>query len=156
MSTSTLPAIERSLTVDVPPDWAFRFFTEKIGDWWPLEDYSTLARNGRRPDEVVFEPGVGGRVYERLGDKTAVWGVVNAWDPPNRVVFSWRVNPEWPDETEVEITFSPQNGGTRVQLRHTGWERLGDRAEAARAGYADGWGDVLENYEAALGAVAAN
>jgi uncharacterized protein YndB with AHSA1/START domain len=152
MSTSTFPAVERSLTVDVPPEWAFRFFTEKIGDWWPLEDYSTfaMARRGR-PDEVVFEPGIGGRVYERLGDEVAVWGVVNAWDPPNRVAFSWQTNPNWPGDTEVEITFTPELGGTRVRLRHTGWERLGDRAEEARASYAGGWGEVLGHYEEAIG-----
>jgi uncharacterized protein YndB with AHSA1/START domain len=152
MSTRTFPAVERSLTVDVSPDWAFRFFTEKIGDWWPLEDYSTFAMDERgRPDEVVFEPGIGGRVYERLGDETAVWGVVNVWDPPNRVAFSWQTNPEWPGETEVEITFTPQNGGTRVVLRHTGWEHLGERAEAAHASYAGGWREVLQHYEEAVG-----
>jgi uncharacterized protein YndB with AHSA1/START domain len=152
MSTRTFPAVERSLIVDVAPDWAFSFFTEKIGDWWPLEDYSIFASDGRgRPDQVVFEPGVGGRVLERLGDQEAVWGVVNVWEPPNRVAFSWKTNPEWPDETRVEITFTPEGSGTRVQLRHTGWERLGDRAEAARAGYAGGWGEVLEHYEAAVG-----
>jgi hypothetical protein len=101
MSTRTFPAVERSLTVDVAPDWAFRFFTEKIGDWWPLEDYSIFAMNERgRPDEVVFEPGIGGRVYERLGDEEAVWGVVNVWDPPNRVAFTWKTNPDWEGDTQ--------------------------------------------------------
>jgi uncharacterized protein YndB with AHSA1/START domain len=152
MSTRTFPAVERSLTVDVAPDWAFRFFTEKIGDWWPLEDYSIFAMDGRgRPDEVVFEPGVGGRVLERRGEEEAVWGEVRVWEPPHRVAFSWRTNPDWPADTEVEITFTPKDGGTRVQLRHTGWERLGDKAEAAHASYAGGWGEVLGRYEAAIG-----
>ena len=89
MSTRTFPAVERSLTVDVSPDWAFRFFTEKIGDWWPLEDYSTFAMDERgRPDEVVFEPDVGGRVLGRLGDEEAVWGEVRAWEPTHSVAFS--------------------------------------------------------------------
>ena len=151
MSTRTFPAVERSLTVDVAPDWAFRFFTEKIGDWWPLEDYSIFATNGRgRPDEVVFEPGIGGRVLERLGDEEAVWGVVNVWDPPRCVAFSWKTNPNWQSDTQVAITFTAEGAGTRVQLRHTGWERLGDRAEAAHASYAGGWGEVLGHYEAAV------
>jgi uncharacterized protein YndB with AHSA1/START domain len=152
MSTSTFPVVERSLTVDVAPDWAFRFFTEKIGDWWPLEEYSTFAMGERgRPDAVVFENGVGGRVYERLGDEVAVWGVINVWEPPNRVAFSWKTNPNWQDDTEVEITFTPEGSGTRVRLRHTGFERLGDRAEAAHASYAGGWGEVLGHYEEAVG-----
>jgi uncharacterized protein YndB with AHSA1/START domain len=151
MSTSILPAVERSLTVDVPVDWAFSFFTEKISDWWPLEEYSIFVMNGRgRPDAVVFEPGVGGRVLERLGDEEAVWGEVRVWEPPRRVVFSWRTNAEWPDSTEVELTFAPHGNGTRVLLRHTGWERLGDKAERARAGYASGWGEVLAHYESAI------
>jgi uncharacterized protein YndB with AHSA1/START domain len=151
MSVRALPAVERSLTVDVSPDWAFRFFTEKIGDWWPLEEYSLLATEaGGRPDEVVFEAGVGGRVYERLGDEIAVWGVVSVWEPPGRVAFSWRTNRELEAETDVEITFKPEGNGTRVLLRHTGWERLGERAETARASYSSGWGEVLERYEQAL------
>jgi uncharacterized protein YndB with AHSA1/START domain len=151
MSTSAFAAVERSLTVDVAPEWAFGFFTERIGDWWPLADYSRFVTDeGVRPDEVVFEPNIGGRVYERLGDRVAVWGIVNVWEPPNRVAFSWKTNPEWPDETYVEITFSPEGAGTRVQLRHTGWERLGDRAERARAGYASGWGTVLGHYQEAV------
>jgi uncharacterized protein YndB with AHSA1/START domain len=152
MSTRTFPAVERTLTVDVAPEWAFRFFTDKIGDWWPLEDYSIFGSSGRgRPDQVVFEPGVGGRVYERLGDEVEVWGVVKAWEPPGRVAFSWRTNRDWPDDTDVEITFTAEGGGTRVRLRHTGWERLGDRAERAHAGYSGGWAEVLAHYEEAVG-----
>jgi uncharacterized protein YndB with AHSA1/START domain len=152
MSTRTFPAVERTLSVDVAPAWAFRFFTEKIGDWWPLEEYSIFVANGRgRPDEVVFEQGVGGRVYERLGDDVAVWGVIKAWEPPHRVAFSWRTNRNWPDDTDVEITFAPEGSATRVHLRHTGWERLGERAEAAHASYSGGWGEVLAHYEEAVG-----
>jgi len=75
---------------------------------------------------------------------------VNVWDPPNRVAFTWKTNQDWDGDTQVEITFTPEGGGTRVQLRHTGWERVGDRAEAARESYAGGWGEVLEHYEAAV------
>ena len=152
MSTRVFPAVERSLTVDVSPEWAFEFFTGKIGDWWPLEDYSIFSTSGRgRPDEVVFEPEVGGRVYERLGNETEVWGEVQAWEPPHRVAFSWRTNRNWPGHTDVEVTFTSEGGGTRVRLRHTGWELLGERAEAAHASYAGGWGEVLAHYEEAIG-----
>jgi uncharacterized protein YndB with AHSA1/START domain len=151
MSTTTFAPIERSLTVDVDPDWAFRFFTEKIGDWWPLEDYSVFAMTGRgRPDAVLFEPGVGGRVYERLGDDEAIWGVVTAWEPPHRVVFSWNTNADWPADTEVELTFSAEGNGTRVHVRHTGFDRLGEVAEAAHMGYTRGWGEVLGRYGEAI------
>jgi uncharacterized protein YndB with AHSA1/START domain len=155
MNASTLPAVERSLIVDVPAEWAFKFFTERIGDWWPLEQYSIFSSSGRgRPDEAVFEPRVGGRVFERLGDEEADWGEVLVWEPPRRVVFSWQVNPDWPDATEVEITFTPEGEGTRVALEHRGWERLGGKGPEAREGYANGWIEVLSNYE--QGAAAAS
>ena len=152
MATRTLPPVERSLTVDVAPEWAFEFFTAKVGDWWPLEDFSIFASDGRgRPDEVVFEPEVGGRVYERLGDEVELWGRIQEWEPPHRVAFSWRTNRDWPADTDVEITFLPEGAGTRVTLRHTGWERLGERAEAAQASYSGGWAQILGRYETAIG-----
>jgi uncharacterized protein YndB with AHSA1/START domain len=148
MNASTLPAVERSLIVDVPVEWAFTFFTERIGDWWPLEQYSIFSSSGRgRPDEAVFEPRVGGRVFERLGDREEDWGEVLVWEPPRRIVFSWQVNRDWPDATEVEITFTPEGDGTRVALQHRGWERLGAKAVEAREGYANGWIEVLSHYE---------
>jgi uncharacterized protein YndB with AHSA1/START domain len=153
MSTTMFPPIERSLTVDVEPEWAFRFFTEKIGDWWPLEDYSVFAMTGRgRPDEVRFEPGIGGRVYERLGEEEATWGVVRVWEPPDRIVFSWNTNGDWPEDTEVELTFTPEGDRTRVHVLHTGFERLGEQAEPAHTGYDRGWGEVLGRYGEAISA----
>lgn len=151
MSTMTFPPIERSLTVDADPERAFRFFTEKIGDWWPLEDYSVFSMTGRgRPDSIHFEPGVGGRVYERLGDEEATWGEVKVWEPPHRVVMSWNTNADWPEDTEVELTFSEERSGTRVHVRHTGFERLGEVAEPAHTGYTRGWGEVLGRFEEAI------
>jgi hypothetical protein len=46
----------------------------------------------------------------------------------------------------VEVAFLPDGDGTRVELTHTGWEALGERAEQARRSYDQGWVPVLERF----------
>jgi uncharacterized protein YndB with AHSA1/START domain len=46
----------------------------------------------------------------------------------------------------VTITFSAEGPGTRVQVRHTGWEKLGDDMEEAVASYDMGWDTVMGLY----------
>ena len=64
----------------------------------------------------------------------------------HRVVYSW--HPGRGEETaqEVEITFGPEGEGTRVDIRHYGWERLGDRLEETIASYNEGWDKVIAVY----------
>ncbi len=47
------------------------------------------------------------------------------------------------------MRFAADGEGTRVDLEHRGWERLGDIASEAREGYESGWPGVLELYRAA-------
>ena len=82
--------------------------------------------------------------------RDAVWGKVLAWEPPTRLQFTWR--PGFADETpdtELEVTFTPEGDGTRVELVHSGWEKLEDGAKS-RAGYDGGWDGVLEAYRKAI------
>jgi len=69
---------------------AFRLFTEDIGGWWPVAGHAV------RPDQVaavVLEGRVGGRLYERWHDGgEADWGQVLAWEPPTRLLLTWRPN----------------------------------------------------------------
>lgn len=148
MSTIALPAINRSLTVAASPDRAFEVFTARIADWWPTEIHSIAAQQDRgRPDTVVLEPRVGGRLYEREGDEEHQWANVLIYDPPNRLVLEWKVNPKAPAPTEIEVTFTPEGDGTRVDLEHRGWDRLGDLAEEGHKSYDEGWDGVLACYE---------
>jgi hypothetical protein len=50
--------------------------------------------------------------------------------------------------TEVEVLFTPESGGTRVDLEHRHLERMGDRAGAVRemVDAPGGWGGLLELY----------
>ena len=136
--------VEKSVTVSVPVGRAFEVFTAEIGTWWPLR---THAVDTERSETVVMEGRVGGRLYERTpSGEEHVWGTLVAWEPPNRIVYSW--HPGRGEETaqEVEITFSPEGEGTRVDIRHYGWERLGDRLEETIASYNEGWDKVIAVY----------
>jgi DNA-binding transcriptional ArsR family regulator/uncharacterized protein YndB with AHSA1/START domain len=145
--------VRRSVTVAAAPERAFAVFTERFGEWWPLELHSIAVddpepgREGEVPAGAAIEPGEGGRVYERLADGTELgWGHVTTWDPPNRLVLSW--NPSRADRphTEIEITFTAEGDGTRVDLEHRGWERLGPRGAQVREGYASGWVGTLDRF----------
>jgi uncharacterized protein YndB with AHSA1/START domain len=139
--------VEKSVTVSVPVERAFEVFTAEIGAWWPLRTHSV---DSARSETVVMESWVGGRLYERSpSGEEHVWGTIAAWEPPSRVVYSW--HPGRGEETaqEVEVTFSPEGEGTRVDLRHYGWEKLGDRMDESVADYDEGWDLVIADYAAA-------
>ena len=132
-------AVRKSVFVEAPPERAFEVFTAEIATWWPLETYAV----GEQAETAVFEPRVGGRVFERsAAGEESEWGEVRVWEPPHRVAFSWVVT----GPTEVEVRFTPEDGGTRVELEHRGWEVLGGRAEEERARFAGGWEAVLARY----------
>ena len=129
-------AVQSEIIVDAPIERAFAVFTDGIGSWFPSE-YNLLAVDIA---ERVFEPQVGGQVYDVGVDGTECrWGRVLAYDPPNRVVFSWDIDPRWqiesdPERTsEVEVRFTSEAPErTRVELEHRNLERHGDGWESAR------------------------
>jgi uncharacterized protein YndB with AHSA1/START domain len=142
--------IRKSVTVEAPAERAFRVFTEDIGAWWPLR---THAVDTDASDAVVLEGRIGGRLFERTptGDEH-LWGTLTLWEPPRRVGYTW--HPGRGEETaqEVEVTFTPEGNGTRVEVRHWGWEKLGDRADETVASYDEGWEAVLGHFAEAANA----
>ena len=51
----------------------------------------------------MFEPQVGGHIYDRGEDGTECrWARVLAYEPPDRVVFSWDISPQWQLETDPD------------------------------------------------------
>ena len=126
---------------------AFRIFTERIATWWPLESHSV---GGSSSESCFVEERVGGRLYERLNDgRELAWGKVLEWSPPDRLAFTWYPG-RGPDTAQtVEVTFTAVGEGTRVELTHSGWEILGERAIETRDAYDTGWEFVLgERYVA--------
>jgi uncharacterized protein YndB with AHSA1/START domain len=70
----------------------------------------------------------------------------HAVDPPHRVGYSWHPGRGEGTAQEVEVTFTPAGDGTRVDVRHWGWEKLGDRLDETITNYNEGWGVVLGRY----------
>ena len=137
-----VPPIVKTVTVRAAPARAFELFADDFARWWPLAQTHT----GPDPVDCAIEPRVGGRVFERSADgRETAWGTVRAYDPPHRLAFSWIVGLSVEQEQLVEIRFIAEDLGTRVELTHSGWEKLGDAAASRRAGYDRGWSKLLEH-----------
>ena len=64
-------------------------------------------------------------------------GRILVWEPPARLVFSWRQASFPPDlRTEVEVTFEAVAQETRVVVEHRGFDRV-PAENAARHGFPD-------------------
>jgi uncharacterized protein YndB with AHSA1/START domain len=144
--------IRAQVVVQAPINRAFSVFTEGIGTWFPRE-YNVL------PVEIaerVFEPRVGGHVYDRGVDGSEChWARVLAYEPPRRVLISWDISPRWQIETdvkktsEVEVLFISEGAErTRVEVEHRHLERHGEGWEQARdaVGGEGGWGWCLQKF----------
>lgn len=139
--------IRKSIHVKRPVERTFRLFTDDIGKWWPLKEGFSFAPE--RAAEIFIEGREGGRFFERFADGEEFdIGVVTTYLPPVRVVLTWKGR-EWDATTEVEVRFSPEADGTRVDLEHRGWERAGAKAKAVRDRFDGGWEKVLGAFVAA-------
>jgi uncharacterized protein YndB with AHSA1/START domain len=124
-----------ALRVNATPADAFRAFTEKIGQWWRPNGLFQFTEG--RTGVLAFEGGARGRLVETYDDgSTFVVGNVRAWEPPQRVVVSWRHASFAPDqETELHVRFEPAGEQTRVTVEHFGWDTIPSE-HAARHGFA--------------------
>jgi uncharacterized protein YndB with AHSA1/START domain len=138
-------SVRTSIVVDAPLERAFSVFIEQFGSIKPRE-HNML---GVDIAESVFEPRAGGHIYDRGVDGSECrWARVLAYEPPDRVVFTWDISPHWQIETdpekasEVELRFIAETPDrTRVELEHRHLDRHGDDWEGLRAGVDsdDGW-----------------
>jgi uncharacterized protein YndB with AHSA1/START domain len=145
-------SVRSEIVVNAPIERAFAVFTEQFDRIKPRE-HNML---GVEIAETVFEPRVGGSIYDRgLDGSECRWARVLAYEPPERVVFSWDIGPTWQIETdsgrasEVEVRFSAESPErTRVELEHRHIDRHGDGWEGVREGVrADqGWPLYLQRY----------
>ncbi len=144
--------VQTEVVVEAPIERAFRVFTEDLGSFKPPEHNLLDVEIA----ETVFEPRVGGRVYDRGVDGSECrWARVLAYEPPDRVVFSWDISPHWQLESdldrasEVEVRFISETAErTRVELEHRNLDRHGEGWEDLRAGVEspDGWPIYLNRY----------
>jgi uncharacterized protein YndB with AHSA1/START domain len=149
-------AVRTSIVVDAPVERAFDVFTQQMPSWWHPDHHILRGELA----EMVFEPRVGGSIYDRGVDGSECrWARVLAYEPPSRVVFSWDIDLEWKIETdrdktsEVEVRFRAEGPErTRVELEHrnldrhgAGWERMRDAV-----GSPGGWGAGLQRFASAV------
>jgi len=81
MTQAEAAVVRDQVVVDAPLTQAFAVFTELFGDFKPPE-HNLL---GAEIAETVFEPRVGGHIYDRAVDGTECrWARVLAYEPPNR------------------------------------------------------------------------
>ena len=151
MSTSNT-SVKTSVVVEAPIERAFKVFTEQFGRFKPAE-HNLLAVPIAA---TVFEPRVGGSLYDRGVDGSECrWATVLAYEPPNRVLLSWNITPQWRLETdpdrasEWDVRFIAVTANrTRVELEHRKLERHGEGWESERDGVAgeQGWPLYLQRF----------
>jgi uncharacterized protein YndB with AHSA1/START domain len=154
MPQTDAATVRKQVVVDAPIDRAFTVFTERFGDFKPPE-HNLL---GVPAVQTVFEPWAGGVILDRAPDgRECRWARILAYDPPDRVVFSWDISPRWTLETdpaqtsEVEVRFYAESPGrTRVELEHRHIDRHGPGSEAVSGGVdgPGGWPLYLDRYAA--------
>ena len=154
MTDTQATSVTTSIVVEAPVERAFAVFTEDMAGWWPPEHHIIAAPLAG----MVLEPRVGGRIYDVGTDGSECqWARVLAYEPPNRVVFSWDISLRWQVETdhaktsEVEVCFIAEAPNrTRVELEHRHLDRHGDGWEGMRDGVGspDGWSSGLRRYAA--------
>ena len=153
MNTQTRDTtVQAQVVVDAPLERAFSVFTERFGSFKPPEHNMLEVEIA----ETVFEPRVGGYLYDRGVDGSECrWARVLAYEPPQRVLLSWDISPRWqlesdPKKTsEWEVRFIAETTErTRVQVEHRNLGRHGAGWEAVRDGVAapDGWPLYLKRF----------
>jgi uncharacterized protein YndB with AHSA1/START domain len=101
--------VEVSVHVAAPPETVFPYFTDpgRYVQWMG--------------GDATLEPVPGGSYRVRMRDGVEAAGEFVEVDPPNRLVFTWGWTHDHavpPGATRVVVTLHPENGGTRVVLRH--------------------------------------
>ena len=154
MTQAATAAVRKQIVVPAPQERAFEVFTAGFGDFKPREHNimsSSIAR-------TVFEPRVGGHIVDIAENGSECrWGRILAYEPHDRVVFSWDIGPDWQlvadpvNASEVEVRFIADGPArTHVELEHRNIDRHGPGWEAVRDGIADdqGWPLYLDRYAA--------
>jgi len=147
--------VRETTTVPVARSEAFAAFVERLGSWWP----PSYTWSGDVLDLIAIEPRAGGRCFERGPHGFEVdWGRVVSYEPSSRLAFTWQISPRRepvPDparSSEVEVSFTEDGEGTRVELVHDHFGRHGEGAADYREAMASGqgWAYLLGCYRSGL------
>jgi uncharacterized protein YndB with AHSA1/START domain len=157
MTRPRTPNVRHQVVVNAPVERAFAVFTGQFGNFKPRE-HNLLAVPIA---ETVFEPRVGGHIYDRgIDGSVCRWARVLVYEPPTRVVFTWDIGPTWQFESdlartsEVEVRFTEESPGrTRVELEHRHIDRHGRGWQSVAEGVDGdaGWPLYLDRYARLVG-----
>jgi uncharacterized protein YndB with AHSA1/START domain len=151
----TIAPVQKTILVPTDPASAFKVFTAGLGSWWP----KSHSINEVEAVDFVIEPKAGGRWYEvGVDGSQCETGRVLEYDPPHRLLLAWHLDGNWaydpdPDtSSEIEVRFSAEGDGTRVDLEHRGLERHRTGGDELRSSVDSegGWGSLLELYAGSL------
>jgi uncharacterized protein YndB with AHSA1/START domain len=113
-ATGEATTIEQTVRIAASPETVWAFWTEpaRLAEWWGSDAEVAAVPGG------LFRIGVDGGPVMR--------GAFTEVEPPHRLVFTfgWEQNapgePLAPGSTRVEVTMTPDEGGTVLVLRHFG------------------------------------
>ena len=152
MEKTSETEVHHTVPVLAPIQLAFDAFTGHCDAWWPR---GYRLGQAERTD-LVLEPRLGGRWYERTADgKESDWGRVLVWDPPGHLALSWQIGLAFVPQHHpqrascVEVTFVEDGPAkTIVTVVHSGFERHGEGWESMRDAVSreGGWPGVLRAY----------
>lgn len=138
-ATDTRPVI-KEVWIEARPETVYPFFTEpEKMTRWLCSEATADARPGGENVQVH---------YDEQGTAHVIRGEFVALEPPARLVWTWGFDEAEatipPGASTIEVTFTPEEGGTRVRLVHSGL-RPGTDADHER-----GWTILLGRLADAL------
>jgi len=150
--------IEKSITVPCDQQLAFETFLLGMGRWWPMGKFTYSAMQGAPAKDIRVDPRPGGEITEIGADDSEIsWGHVETYDPFGFMALRFHIpapGHEAGGQTLLEIRFSQADEGTRVDLKQSDFEAIGEMAEPSRGGYGHGWTMIFESaYAQACAAV---
>lgn len=129
--------VKKEILIDAPVGkvWAHITDPEKIAGWLMPND---------------FAPDIGAAFSMQCQQQGKISCVVKEIVPPHRLVYSF-TSKVTRVETLVTLMLSPENGGTRLTLIHSGWDTLPPGDQGIADTFGGGWGGYLENLRMTAG-----
>ena len=134
---------------------AFEVFVDKMDTWWPLGKFTVSAMAGSPAKGIRVDAREGGQIVEIGADGTEVlWGTILTLDRYSRITMDFHIPRPGDVVTTrplLELDFQALGPAlTRVTLRQSNFEALGDMGAQVRGGYDFGFKMIFEgNYAAA-------
>lgn len=141
--TTGVNQVHIEITINAPIDRVFRAWTDpkKLMKWYAPDGCTILfkkleIKTGGRFHSCISNPEYGdcwciGEYREIISNSKLVFTMINADEYGNPVnPADVGMDKNWPMETLVTVTFTPDNGKTKLQLRQTVSEALAKKTGA--------------------------